>query len=74
MDRQNSTGAQIFRSIPNDFGLKNLVNETTRNLDHTFDLAIVCVENSKVGSVNIEPQKTISDQVVITSKKHIVVL
>ena len=65
MDQQNSVDANVFRSIFNNFGLKNHVNKATHNLGLTLDLIIDCVENSIVGIVYIEPQNTISDHMII---------
>ena len=45
MDQQNSFDANKFRSIPNNFGLKNHVNKAKHILGHTLDLIIDCVEN-----------------------------
>ena len=52
-------------SILNNFGLKNHVNKATHNLGHSFDLIMDCVEMSIVGGVNVVPQKTISDHMVV---------
>ena len=71
MDQQNSVDANKFRSVLNNFGLKNHVNKATHNLGHTLDLIIDCVENSIVGSVYVEPQNTISDHMVVNFKKFV---
>ena len=66
VDQQNSVNANKFRSMLNKFGLKNHVDKDTHNLGHTLDHINVCVENSTVGSVYVEPQNTISDHMKVT--------
>ena len=65
VDKQNSVDANTFRSILNNFGMKRHVNKATQNLGHTLDLVIDCVENSIVGSVNVQPQITIPVLMVV---------
>ena len=63
IDQQNSSDA-IVRKILYKFGQKNHVNMAAHNLGHTLDLVVDCVENFSVGSVIVEPQKTISPGIV----------
>ena len=65
MDQQNSVDAKKFRSVLNNFGLKNYVTKATHNLGHTLDIIIDFVENSIVRSVYVEPQYTFSDHIVV---------
>ena len=51
IDQQNSVDAKKFRSVLNNFGLKNNVSKATHNLGHTLDLIIDWVEDSIVESV-----------------------
>ena len=67
-DQQNSVLANKFRSVLNNFGLKNHVNKATHNFRHILDLFIDCVEDSMVGIVYVEPQNTISDNMVVNFK------
>ena len=65
MDQQNVVDANKFCCTLNNLGLKNHVNQTTHDLEHTLDLVTDCVEISIVESVYAEPQKTISNHMVI---------
>ena len=65
MDQQNSVDANKFRSILNNFCMKNQVNKATHNLGHSLDLVIDCVENTVVRCVNVEPQNTKSDHMLV---------
>ena len=71
MDQQNIVDANKFRSILNNFGMKNHVNKATHNLGHTLDLVIECVENPIVRYINVEPQNTISDHMVVNFKNFV---
>ena len=68
MDKQNSVDANKFRRKLNNFSLKNHVNKVTHNLGHTLDHIIDGVEKFLVGDVSVEPQKTISDHMVVNFK------
>ena len=71
IDQQNSVDVNKFRSILNDFVMKNHVNKATHNLWHILDLVFECVENSKVGCEKIEPQNIISDHMVQNFKSFV---
>ena len=64
MIQQNSGDANEFRSILNNFGLKNHVKNPTHNLGHTLDLVIDYLENLIIFIVNGKPQNTTSDLMV----------
>ena len=71
MDQQNSVHANKFRGILNNYGMKNHVNEATQNLGHTLHLVIDCDKNSIYGNVHVEPQNTISDNMVVNYKNFV---
>ena len=66
MDQQNNIDAINFSSILNNFGLKNNVKQATHNAGHILDLVIDSIENPIVGSVNVEPQSTVSDHRIVS--------
>ena len=68
MDQQKSVDANKFRSILNNFCMKNHVNKATHNLGHTLDLVIDCVQSPIVRCVNFEPQNTRSGHMVVNFK------
>ena len=71
MDQQDSVDANEFRIILNNFRMKNQVNKATHNLGHIFDHVIDCVEKSIVACVNVEPQNTITDHMIVIFKKFV---
>ena len=64
MDQQNSVDTIKFCSILNNFDLKSHIIKATHSLGIPL-IYVDFIENSIVGSVNVEPHNTISDHVVV---------